>query len=256
MALAFSVVIPAFNESARLPPYLRQVRPYLHKTFPKNYQILIVDDGSSDGLAGLIREWGLSWPELELLALPANRGKGAAARRGVLAAGGDLILLADADGATPIEEEAKLRRAIWDGADIAIGSRALCSRPAGRSLSAKLFAGLVEALFHLPVRDSQCGFKMFRRAAAQNLFHLAREDGFLIDVEILAMARRLHYITNEVPVRWRDVPGSKVRWLRDGWRMAWGLLRLRRRLGNHPFSPEPTATAVRDGMAPSPLAPG
>jgi dolichyl-phosphate beta-glucosyltransferase len=234
MALAFSLVIPAYNESARLPLYLRQVHPYLEKTFPENYEVLVVDDGSSDNLASVIGTWSGSWPELTLLALPENRGKGAAARRGMLAARGNLVLLADADGATPIEEEAKLREAISGGADIAVGSRSQCRRPAGRSLSGKLFAGLVSGLFRLPVRDSQCGFKMFRRTAAQYLFRLAREDGFLIDVEILALARRFHYSTSEVAVHWRDMPGSKVRWLRDGWRMASGLIRLRRRFLIHP----------------------
>src|SRR5713101_6232357 len=88
MAPAFSLVIPAYNESARLPPYLRQIHPYLQITFPKDYEILVVDDGSSDGLSGLIGDWALSWPELGLLALPENRGKGAAARRGMRAARG------------------------------------------------------------------------------------------------------------------------------------------------------------------------
>ncbi len=254
MAIELSLVIPAYNEAGRLPPYLERIYAYMQSEFPQAHEVLVVDDGSDDNLASLLGERARSWPELSVLALPTNQGKGAAARRGVLAARGSLVLLADADGATPIEEEATLRRAIAGGADIAVGSRAMCARPAGRSFSGKLFSGLVRGLFHLPVRDSQCGFKMFRRPAAQTLFSLAREDGFLIDVEILALAQRLNCATSEVPVRWRDVPGSKVRLCRDGWRMVSGLVRLRRRLRS--FSPEPAATAEGEAMAPSPLAPG
>ena len=152
---------------------------------------------------------------------------------GVAAAQGDLLLLADADGATPITEEAELRQALLNGADIAIGSRRLgkdgIERSWCRNLIGAGFAWAVRRMFGLPFRDTQCGFKMFRREVAQRLFALCREDGFLIDVEVLLHAQRLAYKIVEAPVPWRDVPGSKVRLFRDGRRMLTGLWRLRRR---------------------------
>src|SRR5207302_1444172 len=148
--IELSLVTPAYNKAGRLPPYLERIHDYAQREFPQAHEVLVVDDGSDDNLVSLLGEWSRTWPELRVLALPANRGKGAAARRGMLAARGKLVLLADADGATPIEEEAGLRRAIGGGADVAVGSRCLCSRPAGRGLSGKLFAGLVRGLFHLP----------------------------------------------------------------------------------------------------------
>jgi dolichyl-phosphate beta-glucosyltransferase len=147
------------------------------------------------------------------------------------------LVFADADGATPIAEEQRLRAALADGAVVAIGSRHFAGNAAdrgkrlvGRGVAGKCFARLVRRLFGLSVLDTQCGFKMFRREAGQFLFRLCRESGYLFDLEVLVRARRLCFQIAEVPVSWRDVPGSKVRLLRDGWRMASGLWALRRRL--------------------------
>lgn len=234
MNIEISVVIPAYNEESRLPPYLQAIRAHYSGSRHGGYEVIVVDDGSLDRTAETIGRLSAGWPELTLLSLPANRGKGAAVRRGVLAARGGLIMFADADGATPIGEETKLRDAIDGGADLALGSRLLNapgvmrSRRWYRGLAGRAFARLVRSILGLTIRDTQCGFKMFRRDAALHLFGACREDGFLFDAEILAVASGLGYRMSEVAVRWAEVPGSKIDPIKDPWRMAYGLSRLQR----------------------------
>jgi dolichyl-phosphate beta-glucosyltransferase len=234
---SLSVIIPAYNEAIRLPPYLLLIRDYLERTLGGNYEVIVVDDGSRDGLSDLLEQQCVEWPQLCLHRHRTNRGKGAAVRTGMLAACGTILLFADADGATSIEEEQLLRNALAGGADIAIGSRLLDDGPFKRSkrllsrdLVGRSFAWLVRQLFGLPLRDTQCGFKMFRRETGQTLFHLCREPGYLFDLEVLIRSQQLGFQITEVPVRWRDVPGSKVRLLRDGWKMVRGLWALRGRV--------------------------
>ena len=232
-----SVVIPAYNEAVRLPPYLSAIREYLDRTLSGRYEVVIVDDGSCDGSSDLLARWRAGWPQLSILRHRANRGKGAAVCSGMLAARGTYVVFADADGATPIEEERLLRAALAGGADVAVGSRGIaddvtnrCRRVGCRGPVGKCFAWLVRRFFCLSVRDTQCGFKMFRQEASRALFHLCREPGYLFDLEVLFRAQQLGFRTKEVPVRWREMPDSKVRLLRDGWKMAVGLWALRRRL--------------------------
>src|SRR5439155_7458412 len=123
MQPVLSLFIPAYNEAQRLPPYLAAIRAHFERALPGQYEIIVVDDGSQDGLSALLEDLAADWSELNWLYLQQNQGKGASVRTGVLAAHGELILFADADGATPIEEETKLRLAIEQGADVAIGSR-------------------------------------------------------------------------------------------------------------------------------------
>src|SRR5262249_21354428 len=161
--------IPAFNEVERLPTYLRSLLDYLPRLYGDLFEILIVDDGSQDGTAEMLKEFQCDWPQLRVLRHSTNRGKGAAVRTGMVAASGELLLSADADGATPIPEEQKLREAIRTGADLAAGSRLVASRAAERSrqglrfLASRVFARLTGWALRLPVSDTQCGFKMFRR---------------------------------------------------------------------------------------------
>jgi dolichyl-phosphate beta-glucosyltransferase len=243
-----SLVMPAYNEARRLPAHLEQVRAYLGAEFGDRYEVLVIDDGSGDGLGEVLERSQTAWTQLRVERLPQNRGKGAALRVGMRAARGALVLFADADGATPIAEETRLRAAMSQGADVAVGSRLTPGRdvkrerPVVRALAGRLFAGCVRALTGVGVADSQCGFKMFRQAAAQRLFGLAREDGYLIDVEVLLWARRLGFVVAEVPVSWREAPGSKLRLCRDGPRMLGGLVRLRRA-----FRAAPAGTAERIG---------
>ena len=232
MADRFSIIIPAYNEKQRLPRYLNSIRAHLSQNWGDNYEIIIVDDGSDDDLREIVRRLSKHWPQLFLLRHAQKRGKGAAVRMGMLAATGEILLFADADGATPIEEERKLRARIERGADVAIGSR-LVSGPGlssnriwHRAVCGRLFAVLARLFLALPIQDTQCGFKMFRRTAGLRLFQLCREPGYLFDLEVLAWSQRLGYQIAEVPVRWTDIPGSKVRLLSDGGTMLRGLWRL------------------------------
>ena len=217
--IQLSVVIPAYNEARRILPYLEAITAYLDRR-GLSYEILVVDDGSSDGTATLVERAGAA----RLIRLSRNTGKGAAVRAGMQAAQGALQLFADADGATPIPELERLEAAIKDGADLAIGSRTLASRDSRYRVEARLHRTLLGNLFNKIVRrlgiqdinDTQCGFKLFRHAVAQDLFSVARTNGYGFDLELLYVARRRGYRIAEVPINWTDQPGSKVRVLRDG----------------------------------------
>lgn len=247
--IAFSLVIPAYNEACRLPRYLESVRRHLTAEFSGRYEVIVVDDGSQDELPVFLNQLRRGWPELSVVRHPTNRGKGAAIRSGMLVAQGALLLFTDADGATPIEEELALRTAIRGGAQIATGSRVSASGGTKRTVRGWLrgvigqcFAGLTRSLLDLSVRDSQCGFKLFTREAGMALFLCSRECGFLIDVEILSLARQMNFRVAEVPVGWREMPGSKVRLVRDGWKMFWGLWGLHRRIRVTSAQPPSQAT--------------
>jgi dolichyl-phosphate beta-glucosyltransferase len=232
---AISVVLPAFNEAARLPPFLETVRRWLQSRYGDRHEVIVVDDGSSDGLADLLGRPEHGWRQLRVIRHPENRGKGAAVRTGMLAACGDLLLFADADGATPIEEESRLAAAIAAGADVAVGSRLIAAPGAARSrewfrgLSGRAFAAVARLALRLPVRDTQCGFKMFRREAGQRLFSLSSETGYLFDLEILTLARQLGYRVVEVPVSWTEKPGGHFHPTRELPRVLAALWRLRKR---------------------------
>lgn len=233
MQLELSLVIPAYNEVQRLPPYLEAVERHLSQRYRDRYEVVIVDDGSTDGMDAMLRGLSKTWSQLRLVQHQQNQGKGAAIKTGVLAASGSLVLFADADGATPITEEESLSLAIERGADVAVGSR--LQRAEGiartrnwcRGLCGRAFSRLVQYLFQIPVRDTQCGFKMFRREAGLSLIPACRQTGYLLDVEFLALAQRHGYEIAEVPVSWQEVPGSKLRLFRDGYRMVSGLWSIR-----------------------------
>jgi dolichyl-phosphate beta-glucosyltransferase len=229
-----SIVIPAFNESDRLPKYLSEIRDYAVRL--PAYEVVVVDDRSTDGMSKRLSESFGEWPELRVVAHPRNRGKGAAIRTGILAARGDPILVADADGAAPIENEARLRQAIDQGAALACGSRRArgddverTRRPV-RGLAGTIFNFATGLVLRTDVKDTQCGFKMFRRHVARHLATLSVETGFALDVELLALAHELAYPTAEVAISWHEVPGGGVRLLRDGTAMLVALGRIRRRL--------------------------
>ena len=241
--IALSLVIPALDEARRLPPYLQSVRAYLDGSFRQPYEVIVVDDGSRDDTAMIVEHLAAEWPQLRLLRHSKNEGKGAAVRTGVLAASGEFVLFADADGATPIEEHARLAAAIAADhdygymvpADVAVGSR-LAADPAVRrsrrwyrGLTGKLFAFVARRVLRIPVLDTQCGFKMFRAAAGRRLFTALTETRYLFDLELLVLARRFGLRVVEVPIRWHEVPGGHLRPLRELPRIIAGLWRLRRR---------------------------
>jgi dolichyl-phosphate beta-glucosyltransferase len=225
-----SVVIPAYNEEARIGGTLAAMVAWLDGR-GEDYEILVADDGSSDGTADLVDRFAASAPRVRVLRLGRNRGKGAAVRDGILAARGREILFSDADLATPIEELLPLRAALAAGADIAIASRALPDSDIRtrqhplRELMGRTFNVVVRALTVGNLKDTQCGFKLFRANVAHDLFGSATVDGFAFDVEILLLARGV-YKVREVPVTWRHVEQSKVSPGRDAAQMLVDVLKL------------------------------
>lgn len=227
-----TVVVPAYNEEQRIDQSLRRMLSYF-ATQPYRAEILVVDDGSTDRTAEHVRDIAQGRSDLQLLSYEGNHGKGYAVRYGMLRASGDYVLFSDADLATPIEEVEKLMAAIRSGADIAIGSRDIPGaklekrQSAIREMGGKLFNRFVQLLAVPGIHDTQCGFKLFTRAAAQNVFSRCRIDNFSFDVEALFLGRRLGYVIAEVPIRWAHQEGSKVRFVRDALRMVKTLFRIR-----------------------------
>lgn len=231
MSVALSVVIPAFDEEQRIGRTLQATTEFL-RARAAPYEVIVVDDGSADGTAAIVSAHAQADPCVRLLRLERNQGKGAAVRAGVRASVGQRVLFMDADLATPLGELLRLEAALADGADVAIGSRALARSEVlvrqrrGREWMGKTFNLMVRAVLMGGYRDTQCGFKLFRRAAADVLFAEATVDRFAFDVELLLLARGRFRVV-EVPVAWRHVEQSKVSPVRDAARMAYDLLRLR-----------------------------
>lgn len=240
MSLELSLIIPAYNESQRLPPYLETVRRYMDQMYENSYEVIVVDDGSTDQLPDILAQLSAGWSEFRSVRHGRNLGKGAAVRTGVMAARGERLLYADADGATPIDQQQRLAEAIDAGADIAVGSRLVNaagvtrSRQWHRAVIGRLFARAARMLLKTPVKDTQCGFKMLRVAPAKRLFEFSQEKGYLFDLEILALAERYGYRVSEVPISWSDQPGSRLRMHREWGKIASDLWRLRRRLARLP----------------------
>jgi dolichyl-phosphate beta-glucosyltransferase len=227
-----SIVVPAYNEARRLPGTLPRVIEYASR-LDEPVEVLVVDDGSSDGTSEVATTIGQGCGFLSVLRSDHNRGKGATVRRGMLAARLGHVLFTDADLSTPLEEAAKLRAALTGGADVAIGSRRLAQsdiqvrQPWLRELAGLTFSGLVSLLLLPGISDSQCGFKAFRWPAARMLFGRQRLEGFGFDAEVLWLARRLGLRVAEVPIVWRDDHRSNVRLLRDSGGMLLDLIRVR-----------------------------
>jgi dolichyl-phosphate beta-glucosyltransferase len=231
----WSIIIPAHNEALRILPYLRSITSYMQSR-GQPYEVLVVDDGSTDATASVVETLAATAPEIRLLRAPLRQGKGAAVRRGMQAAVGHLQLFTDADGATPIQELARLEEAVARGADLAIGSRTLASRLPDYTVQARLYRTMLGGLFNSIVQhsglrgitDTQCGFKLFRQAVATDLFGISSIDGYGFDLELLYVAQQRGYRIAEIPVNWSDRPGSKVRTLRDGLTMLRELAVIRR----------------------------
>jgi dolichyl-phosphate beta-glucosyltransferase len=233
--IQWSIILPAYNEAARILPYLRSITSFMQDR-GQTYEVLVVDDGSTDSTAAVVESLASSTPEIQLLRAPVRRGKGAAVRRGMHAAVGRLQLFADADGATPIQELARLEQAVANGADVAIGSRALASQLPGYAVQTRWYRTVLTTLFKSIVRqsslrgitDTQCGFKLFRQTVAADLFRVSSIDGYGFDLELLYVAQQRGYHIAEIPVNWSHQPNSKFRVIRDSFAMLGELAVIRR----------------------------
>jgi dolichyl-phosphate beta-glucosyltransferase len=230
-----SVVIPCYNEERRILPTLERVASFLDGR-QQPWEVVVVDDGSSDRTSACVRERFGKRSEVRVQRNESNHGKGFAVREGVLASRGDRVLFSDADLSTPIAELAKLERHADAGIDVVVGSRVapgsriLTPQPFPRRFSGALFRSFVRAFGLTAVRDTQCGFKLLRRVAAEPILQRVATEGFAFDVELLARAERAGLRVAEVGVDWSDATGTKVRFFPDAWHMAVDLLRIRRRL--------------------------
>ena len=228
----YSIIIPAYNEAKRIPATLEQIALFLSaKSW--NAEIIVVNDGSTDDTAAVVRCMATKYPSIVLLDNSINAGKGHSIRQGVRHATGDIILFTDADNSTPIEDAEKLVEAINDGADIAIGSRWLQAelqterQPLYRQLYGRLFNFGLRFVLGLTYRDTQCGFKAFTRAAAQTLFSRQRVERWGFDPELLFLANKFKLRTVEVPVEWAHDHRSRINPLRDGLNMGVEMLAVR-----------------------------
>jgi len=226
-----SIVVPAYNEALRIDATLHKIRVYAAaQPFP--VEVIVVDDGSTDATAEVVARF----PEVRILRVSPNRGKGHAVRHGALASTGEFVLFTDADLSAPIEEADKLLSALRSsGAASAVGSRALrreligVRQPVFRDYSGRIYNLLVRLFTGLRIHDTQCGFKLFRMDATRRAFELQRVEGFGFDPELLFLIERTGGEIVEVPVRWNHDAATKVRFPRDPIRMFADLISLRLR---------------------------
>ena len=242
-----SVVIPVFNEERRLKPGLELLKEALSwGTLPgRTTEIVVVDDGSTDGTSGTADRC-LDWfPHARLVQLPENLGKGAAVRAGVAAARGAAVVFTDVDMAVHPAYLTEVVAAL-DHADVVIGSRShhesrVENAKRHRQMMGVAFHRIVRSVTELPYRDTQCGFKAFRTPVARMLFHCSSTDRFAFDVDLLTTAQRFDMRIVEVPVVWRHVPGSRIRPILDPISMVMDLTRIRRR---HDGAPDISAARI------------
>jgi dolichyl-phosphate beta-glucosyltransferase len=229
------VVIPAYNEEARLRSSVERVVAYLRQG-TRSYELIVVDDGSRDATADTVDVMNAAGAGIRLIRHPVNLGKGAAVRTGVLASKGDVVLFTDADLSTPITDADPLIHALADGADVAIGSRAVDRRlvevhqPIYRETMGRIFNLFVQAILLPGLHDTQCGFKAFRGDSGRSLFASMESRGFDFDPEVLYRARRQGMVIREIPVHWRNSPDTRVSAFKDSARMFSALFRIRRRV--------------------------
>lgn len=227
-----SIIIPAYNERERIGQTLDRVLDCIERR-AWDAEVLVVDDGSTDGTLDIVEGFMQRDSHVNLLRNPSNRGKGYSVRNGLLQALGDVVMFTDADLSAPIDEAERLFDAIRDGADVAIGSRWLerqrqtAYQPLYRRFFGRCFNAVTRVVMGLPYADTQCGFKAFRRPAAQMIFRLQRIERWGFDPEILFIARRLRFRVTEVPVTWGHDERSKISYLRDGAKMLEDMARIR-----------------------------
>jgi dolichyl-phosphate beta-glucosyltransferase len=228
----YSIIVPAYNESARIGATLEQIRDHVRRQ-NWNAEVVVVDDGSRDNTPDIVGRFAGGEPTVRILRNPGNQGKGYSVRNGMLQARGKILLFTDADLSSPITEAGKLFAALEAGADVAIGSRWLDSslqfqrQSLKRQALSRVYNLLLRTVLLFPYRDTQCGFKAFTRAAAARIFPLQRITRWGFDPEILYLAHSHGLKVVEVPVAWGHDEGSRLHVWRDGMRMAWDVLRIR-----------------------------
>lgn len=227
-----SVVIPAYNEELRILPTLESVHAFLSGQFPR-FEIIVVNDGSKDATSQVVTDFAKHHEGVRLISYDINKGKGCAVRTGMLASGGNLILMNDADGSSPIQEVMRLKEAMLNGADIVIGSRAkpdpqrVVKALAYRTYMGNTFNRIVQSLLLPGLYDTQCGFKLFKRPVAQDIFSRSRVNGYAFDVEVLYIAKCRNYKIVEVAIDWTNVAGSKVNIVIDSAKMFFQVIKVK-----------------------------
>ncbi len=230
--MRYSIIIPAYNESRRIEPTLQKVLAYVQAQ-GWDAEIIVVNDGSRDNTADVIRRYSQNHPSLRLIENPGNRGKGYSVRNGMLNARGDVMLFSDADLSAPIEEAPKLLEAIAAGADMAIGSRWMRAelqterQSMHRQLFGRVFNLVLRLVLGLNFKDTQCGFKAFNRRAVETIFPMQKIERWGFDPELIFLAQKNGLRVVEVPVQWAHEEGGSIHPLRDGMRMVWDVLRIR-----------------------------
>src|SRR5712692_9910110 len=230
--ILISIIIPAYNESARIGATLDKILACVAE-HSWEAEVIVVNDGARDNTVEIVRQYVEKHPKLQLLENPGNRGKGYSVRKGMLHAGGEVLLFSDADLSSPIEEASKLFAAIKEGADIAIGSRWLRSdlqtqrQPLYRQLFGRVFNLLLRIILGLNFKDMPCGFKAFTGPAAKKIFPLQKIERWGFDPELLYLARKFKLKVVEVPVAWAHREGTRINPLRDGTKMFLEMLKIR-----------------------------
>lgn len=220
----YSIVIPAYNEAHRILPTLESVIDCVRRR-GWSAEVIVVDDGSTDTTAQVVRDFAARAPEIRLLQNPGNRGKGYSVRSGLLQSLGEVVMFTDADLSAPMEEADGLFAAIANGADVAIGSRWLernrqtIRQPLYRQLFGRCFNAVTRLIMGLRFADTQCGFKAFTRTAAQTIFQLQTIERWGFDPEILFIALKRGYRIDEVPVSWAHDERTRMSYLKDGMKM-------------------------------------
>ena len=231
--MVLSVIIPAYNEEKRISSTLQKIGSFFDGK-NMDYEVIVVDDGSGDRTVEISDNSALAKSgRLKVFRNGENRGKGYSVKRGVDVADGEYILFSDADLSTPVSAFDKLFESIGNGADVAIGSRAAAGsvvtvkQPFYRQTMGRVFNLLIRCILGERVWDTQCGFKLFRKEAAKTLFGKMTVTGFAFDAEILFLARRLGFKTEEVGISWENSPDSKVHPLFSSLRMLTDVIKIR-----------------------------
>ena len=236
--MELSIIVPAYNEEKRLPPTLKRVLEFLTEHYKGTYELLVIDDGSDDGTSKSAEVFIASYPNLRLVRYPQNKGRGAAVRQGVGMANGDIILEMDADGS--VDEEAIVRfvEYMHGHPDVQMligsrniqGSRIVRRQSVLRIVLGYTFFALACVLFGWDFRDRVNGFKMFRKAAANDIFALQHGTGFLAEAEVVVIAERRNWKYELLPVSWTDYRDSRIHPFKESWRSFWGMFDIRRRV--------------------------